>query len=53
MHVLQLLRRVLAEDSISRSQSKYYTYAASDMKKALITVKILHGLKKSLLQKSI
>lgn len=28
-----LLRRVLAEDSISRSQSKYYTYAASDMKK--------------------
>lgn len=48
-----LLRRVLAEDSISRSQSKYYTYAASDMKKALITVKILHGLKKSLLQKSI
>ncbi len=48
-----LLRRVLAEDCISRSQSKYYSYAASDMKKALITVKILHGLKKSLQQKSI
>lgn len=30
-----LLRRVLAEDSISRSQSKYYTYAASDMKKSI------------------
>lgn len=30
-----LLRRVLVEDSISRSQSKYYTYAASDMKKSI------------------
>lgn len=29
------LRRVLVEDSISRSQSKYYTYAASDMKKSI------------------
>ncbi len=41
-----LLRRVLVEDSISRSQSKYYTYAASDMKKVLIIVKISYGLKK-------
>lgn len=30
-----LLRRVLVEDSISRSQSKYYSYAASDMKKSI------------------
>ena len=30
-----LLRRVLAEDSISRSRSKYYSYAASDMKKSI------------------
>ncbi|EBB1562564.1 SpnT protein [Salmonella enterica] len=29
------LRRMLVEDSISRSQSKYYSYAASDMKKAI------------------
>lgn len=29
------LRRILVEDSISRSQSKYYSYAASDMKKAI------------------
>lgn len=48
-----LLRRVLVEDSISRSQSKYYTYAASDMKKVLIIVKISYGLKKSLQQKNI
>lgn len=30
-----LLRRALVEDSISRCQSKYYTYAASDMKKSI------------------
>jgi hypothetical protein len=40
-----LLRRVLAEDSISRSQSKYYTYAASDMKKSIDYSKDVHGLK--------
>ncbi|ECD9517735.1 regulatory protein RecX [Salmonella enterica subsp. diarizonae] len=30
-----LLRRLLVEDSINQAKSKYYSYAASDMKKAI------------------
>ncbi|MDF7681357.1 SpnT protein [Enterobacteriaceae bacterium ESL0689] len=34
-YLATLLRRILVEDNISRSQSKYYGYAASDMKKSI------------------
>ncbi|WP_061770398.1 DUF6880 family protein [Serratia symbiotica] len=34
-HTATLLRRFLVEDHIQQSKSKYYSYAASDMKKAI------------------
>lgn len=34
-HTATLLRRFLVEDNIQQSKSKYYSYAASDMKKAI------------------